>query len=211
MMKVVLSGSQDWVIYLVMFALSAALHTGVVFVIFMTGPSAAIEGQLGDAGDGGTGPTVARMLLTWKSHLSSEEEAMRADLDARVHQVEGDASLDSAWTKENAGPKLQALATRVGAEVRSVAVEKADGGKVNFRLELRSQPATVLRDLALVTRIVGLATQKKTLSTDRLLIDVVDPSEKPAGQFDLSTQDSRDLAAGRMTLKELYQAGLKAQ
>jgi hypothetical protein len=210
-MKVVLSGSQDWVVYVVMFALSAALHTGGIFLIFMTEPSAAIQGILVDDSTAADSPSVTRVLETWKSRIGGHEAEMTAELDSKINRIAASPQLESPWTKENAATKLQALASAVGTDVRTAEVQRADGGRLRFRLELQSEPDSVLADLALVTRLVGLATQKKGLATERLVVEVFDPAEKQAGRFELTTQESRDLAAGRMTLKELFQAGLQSR
>lgn len=214
-MKVVLSGSQDWIVYLVMFALSAAVHTAVVFVIFVvdTGGPGAIEGQLVSGAEAEGGSSMAGALSTWKSRITGQEEGLRADLESKIRQLQQDhASELEAWTRENAGRKLEGLAKDLGMRLEAVRLEKSGtgGSKVDFRMELHSEPARVLSDLALLTNLVGIATQGRTLSSEKLLIDIFgDDSEAAAGRFELSTQASRELAAGQMTLKELFLEGLK--
>ena len=69
-MKIVVSGAHDWLLYLMMFAISAAAHTALVFILFMVEPSAAIEGQIVSPNEIGSSPSISDALATWKSRLS---------------------------------------------------------------------------------------------------------------------------------------------
>jgi hypothetical protein len=213
-MKVVLSGSQDWIVYLVMFALSAALHTAMVFVIFVVDTGhRAIEGQLVSGAEAEGGSTVAGVLATWRSRITGQEEGLRADLEAKIRELQQDrASELEAWTRENAGRKLESLTKHLGIRLQSVRVEKSEAGgnKVDILFQLQSEPGRVLSELALLTNIVGLATQGRTLSTEQLRIEIVEQDTSAVvGQFVLSTLASRELAAGHMTIKELFLEALK--
>jgi hypothetical protein len=212
-MKVVVSGNHDWIVYLLMFALSAAVHTAAVFVIFVVEPgssaTAAIEGHLGEP----QRVSVADALATWRSRLLGREEALKTDLLARIRQIRESplGSLESGWTRENAAQRIEDAAGRVGTDVRTARLEALSGapGRLELRVELQSRPEGVLPDLLLLSHLAGLATQRRGgIPADRLVVEVVGEDGAAAGRFELSAGSARDLAGGRMTLRELFDEGL---
>src|SRR5688572_30543061 len=110
-MKVVVSGNHDWIIYLVMFALSAAVHTGVVFVVFMAEPPppmAAIEGQLVAPAEAPPA-SVQDALATWRSRLGGREEEMKTELNAKLRTIDEQRSAEP-WTQQNSASRLRSYA-----------------------------------------------------------------------------------------------------
>lgn len=216
-MKIDLS-EKDWFLYLVMFLLSLAFHLGILIALMLMpsqSPTHALEGNLvapqGDAKPTQSEPELQDALLTWKSRLSGQLDALKVEVQTKARSIEEHESpvIEAAWTKENTAKKILYYTALVGVELSDIELEAQANGSFSVVGSLNSTPKTVFSELALLSHLVGTATTKSRFKSAQLKVAIYDSQKRKAGSFELSTQGCRDFSKGHKTLRELFDEGLR--